>query len=91
MWPYWPTGRDIVPLEFRHGTVAQDYINTKIPLPISAPVLFEDEAMASEIMASYSPREQKALGRQVKNFDDDRWKASCREIVKRGNLAKVGV
>ena len=51
--------------------------------------LFNDEEMADRIMKSSSPREQKALGRQVRNFDVDIWKKKCREIVKRGNKAKV--
>lgn len=51
-------------------------------------VLFGDEAMASEIMNADHPGDQKALGRKVNNFDDKKWGASCKEIVKRGNMAK---
>ena len=52
-------------------------------------VLFSDADMAARIMACHSPRDQKALGRKVKNFDQDVWKSKCRDIVKRGNMAKV--
>ena len=52
-------------------------------------VLFADESVAAKIMASDDPREQKALGRKVSNFNDEKWKANCRKIVKRGNVAKV--
>ena len=44
--------------------------------------------MADQIMATNNPREQKALGRQVKNFDDAIWKTKCKDIVRRGNRAK---
>ena len=41
------------------------------------------------ILKSYSPRDQKALGRKVHNFDEEVWTANCKEIVKTGNMAKV--
>ncbi|CAI8047093.1 N-glycosidase R617 [Geodia barretti] len=51
-------------------------------------VLFADETLAAKIMASDHPRDQKALGRKVSNFNEETWKENCRDIVKRGNLAK---
>ena len=45
--------------------------------------------MASEILASDDPRHQKALGRKVRHFDEKVWGANCKDIVKRGNMAKV--
>jgi len=45
--------------------------------------------MAAVIMKSDNPRDQKAHGRKVSNFDEKKWKANCRDIVKQGNLAKV--
>ena len=51
--------------------------------------LFKDEDTATLILKSYSPRDQKALGRKVRNFDDEVWTANCKEIVKTGNMAKV--
>ena len=47
--------------------------------------------MAAKIMASDHPRDQKALGRKVSNFNEETWKENCRDIVKRGNLAKVTI
>ena len=38
---------------------------------------------------SDNPKEQKALGRGVANFDKDIWNIHCKKIVKDGNLAKV--
>ncbi len=50
--------------------------------------LFADEATRQKILASTSPREHKALGRQVKNFVSETWERECLGIVVRGNLAK---
>ena len=45
--------------------------------------------MAERILQTDSPREQKALGRKVAHFEEGKWKSCCRDIVKKGNLAKV--
>jgi hypothetical protein len=50
--------------------------------------LFGDEKTLRKILAAESPREHKALGREVSPFDDARWTGACREVVYRGNLAK---
>jgi len=50
--------------------------------------LFGDEAMAERILAAAEPREQKALGRKVKNFDQTKWEEHCQQIVYDGNYAK---
>lgn len=50
--------------------------------------LFEDEEIAQKILRASQPREQKKLGRQVRNFDIDTWEANCKEIVYQGNFAK---
>lgn len=52
--------------------------------------LFRDESTRAKILASSSPREHKALGRAVANFDSAAWEAACLDIVVRGNLAKFG-
>lgn len=49
---------------------------------------FGDNETAEEIMATTDPKEIKALGRKVKNFDKDAWDAVADEIVFRGNVAK---
>jgi ribA/ribD-fused uncharacterized protein len=51
-------------------------------------VLFGDAAMAAKILAADHPREHKALGRKVKNFDDVAWKREREAIVLAGNRAK---
>ena len=53
-------------------------------------VLFGDMDTAALILHCDSPREQKALGRKVQNFNEKTWKEECRELVMAGNKAKVG-
>jgi ribA/ribD-fused uncharacterized protein len=50
--------------------------------------LFGDEATRAKILATDSPREHKALGRQVADFVAEIWDAECLGIVVAGNLAK---
>ena len=52
-------------------------------------VLFGDDAMATDILKTDDPKEQKGLGRKVSNFDPAKWNEECKTIVKTGNLAKV--
>ncbi len=51
-------------------------------------LLFGDAAVAAKILAASHPREHKALGRKVKNFDDAAWKREREAIVLAGNRAK---
>jgi ribA/ribD-fused uncharacterized protein len=50
--------------------------------------LFGDDLRRAKILASDLPKQQKALGRQVRPFSADRWRKHCEEIVYQGNLAK---
>ncbi len=50
--------------------------------------MFRDEEMERCIMQAKQPKEMKAYGRAVQNFDKEKWDKSCYEIVKRGNMAK---
>lgn len=50
--------------------------------------LFGDTQTLKAILKAESPREHKALGREVTPFDEGRWAAVCRDVVYRGNLAK---
>jgi len=50
--------------------------------------LFGDNDSESKIMESRNPREQKALGRKVKNFDADKWNEVSRIVVFKANFAK---
>ena len=51
-------------------------------------LLFEDKDIAEEILAAEHPKDQKALGRIVKNFDNKKWNANRELIVEEGNWYK---
>ncbi len=50
--------------------------------------LFGDGVTLLKIMTSKSPKEQKALGRRVENFDADVWNEVAKDIVYKGNYSK---
>lgn len=50
--------------------------------------LFHDKETRGLILNAKDPREAKALGRQVKNFDKRFWDNNCRWIVEQGNYLK---
>lgn len=50
--------------------------------------LFGDQATAEKILATSDPKEHKALGRQVRPYDDQVWKKTCRFIVYQAVSAK---
>lgn len=45
---------------------------------------FNDEETAKKILKEKSPRKQKRLGREVKNFDSKKWDLIKYELVKKG-------
>lgn len=51
-------------------------------------MLFKDGETAMMILSAKHPKEQKGLGRQVRNFDRDKWNAECKKIVYDGCMAK---
>ena len=51
-------------------------------------MLFQDLKTAEKIMQTKEPGNQKALGRQVKNFDATRWNEIAREVVALGCFYK---
>lgn len=50
--------------------------------------LFGDWEVQKQIMSTSSPRDQKALGRTVKGFDQKIWEAERENIVFMGNILK---
>jgi ribA/ribD-fused uncharacterized protein len=50
--------------------------------------IFNDTETEMLIMNATEPKEQKQLGRTVKNFNDDEWNKLADDIVFQGNLAK---
>ena len=69
-------------IEGVHYNCAEQYMMAK------KAELFGDKEAHAAIMASTVPKEQKAIGRKVQNFDLDRWNAVARDIVFRANMAK---
>lgn len=51
-------------------------------------LLFSDPSTGAKILATTSPKEQKALGRQVQNFDNDVWLQNRERIVGDGSYYK---
>ncbi len=51
-------------------------------------LIFGDTESAELIMKAKHPRQQKSLGRSVKNFDASRWNEIARDLVYKGNYAK---
>lgn len=52
--------------------------------------LFGDIAMAERILSAEHPQRAKALGAQVRDFDEEAWRQHRFDIVVVGNLAKFG-
>lgn len=50
--------------------------------------LFGDNEIAKQILELSNPKDQKKLGRLVKNFDEKIWDEHKYEIVKNGNILK---
>ena len=50
--------------------------------------LFSDREQLEKIMQTTFPKEMKAYGRAVRDFDQKVWDAQCLEIVKNANMAK---
>lgn len=50
--------------------------------------MFGDANMLDAIMQAKHPKEMKAYGRAVQNFDKAVWDSRCYEIVRRGNMEK---
>jgi ribA/ribD-fused uncharacterized protein len=51
-------------------------------------ILFKDAAIATKILKTTVPKEQKALGRQVSNFNNDVWFENRERIVRDGSYYK---
>lgn len=53
-------------------------------------LLFNDEEIFNKIIPSNKPGEVKALGREVRNYSEERWLAHRYAIVVEGNIHKFG-
>lgn len=52
--------------------------------------LFKDDETLAQILETMDPKDAKALGRKVKNFNEVLWKNEARRLVTEGNAAKFG-
>jgi len=50
--------------------------------------LFDDEEIFNRILTKNSPKDVKDLGRQIRNFDAEKWDTNKYTIVRRGNYLK---
>ena len=51
-------------------------------------LLFDDQEIAQKILEAKHPRDQKALGRKVKNFDNDIWSKMSKTLMYEVNKLK---
>ena len=51
-------------------------------------LLFNDYEAAKEVLKASNPRKAKAIGRNVRNFDEVRWNAVREGVVRQGNILK---
>lgn len=51
-------------------------------------MLMKDDDTAAKIASATHPSEAKLLGRQVRDFDQEKWNACCEAIVEEANYAK---
>jgi len=62
--------------------------NTEAHMMYHKALLFKDTEIANEVLKAKHPKDCKALGRKVKNFDVFLWVEHCKKIVYDGNHAK---
>lgn len=74
------------PASFKIGE--QEYPTAEHFMMHSKAMLFGDEETARKILETESPKQVKALGRSVKDFDSQLWQEHRFAVVLRGNLAK---
>jgi len=73
---------------FHTGDSTVVYLTAEQYMMHQKAVLFSDSEIAAKILQTSSPKEQKALGRQVKNFTQEVWEANRERIVEEGSYFK---
>lgn len=66
----------------------QDFVTAEQYMMYSKAMLFDDQEIARKILNTESPAEQRALGREIRNFDVDVWNDNALDIVTEGNRLK---
>lgn len=64
------------------------YVTAEQYMMAKKALVFKDQEAYDEIMSTKNPRDQKAIGRRVKNFNADVWSVVSREVVYQANYAK---
>lgn len=67
---------------------AMSFLTTEQYMMYRKAMLFGDSETAKKIMTALTPAEHKALGRQVKSFDKEKWVGNRNMIVEEGNWNK---
>lgn len=70
------------------GAPSMVFLTTEQYMMYQKAILFGDTEVAEKIMAAKTPKKQKALGRQVKGFDEEVWKDNRERIVEEANWHK---
>jgi ribA/ribD-fused uncharacterized protein len=76
------------PSPFESGTDGVEFMTAEHYMMYHKALLMGDLETAGKILAAPHPSEAKALGRQVRNFDGDKWNANADRIVEEGNWLK---
>jgi ribA/ribD-fused uncharacterized protein len=74
------------PCQFTYKSLT--FFNTEQAFMWEKAIYFGDMEMAEKIMKTPDPKEAKALGRKVKNFDADLWSEQSYKIMVDVNFAK---
>ena len=65
-----------------------EYCCTEQYMMAQKALLFDDRETYEKIMASEQPKEIKALGREIGNFEQSKWDKHKYQIILNGNIAK---
>ncbi len=79
-------GNPEIPDQFKHR--GHWFSNTEQAFMWEKAMTFGDEQMAEEILDTPNPKDVKALGRKIKNFDSAKWDACSLAIMTSVNLSK---
>lgn len=72
--------------EFKTGDIT--FVTAEQYMMYHKSILFSDYDIADKILLTNNAKEQKALGGQVKGFNEKWWNKHCDEIVFNGNVLK---
>lgn len=93
-WGHTPTPNEITNSCFsqwydcRFELLGEAYHTAEQYMMAQKAALFEDGETRRKVMTADNPKDYKALGRKMRNFDAERWDREKYRIVLTGNLAK---